>query len=111
MTGGSNMKLPIDLVPGTNPPVFKWVQTVETIGATAVQECEGMLPPSCERAVEALVTTAKELLKDNAMLMGQLEAARRRTDQLDREAQQRVAAAAPLKPTNTTTTTATTNKK
>ena len=74
------MELPIDVVPNTNPPLFRWTQVAGTTG-DPVQECEGMLPPSCETAVAALICMAKAAIKDNAMLAGQLEAARRREEQ------------------------------
>ena len=67
------MHLPIDYVPNTDPPRFRWRTTVDTPGGRVVQEQEGTLPPSIERAVERLVTIARQLLQDNAQLRGQVE--------------------------------------
>ncbi len=63
-------RLPINVVTNTNPPVFRWQSTVSTIGGTghAVQDCEGMLPPSVESAVVQLIDIAKRLAADNAEL-------------------------------------------
>lgn len=63
------MNLPIDIVANTSPPRFRWRQTVETPVGTRVQEYDGVLPPSMEQAVEALVQIAKQLEKDNAALV------------------------------------------
>ena len=65
-------KLPIDLVPDTNPPRFRWRQMVDTLAGYRVIEQEGMLPPSIDRSVEELVKMAKQLLADNILLRGQL---------------------------------------
>lgn len=110
MWGGTDMKLPIDVVPNSSPLIFKWTQVVGTLtGGRAVQDCEGQLPPSCERAVEKLVAVAKGALLDNAALRGQLDSLRKRLDQIDKDAKDRVVAAAPLKPQTAPTTP--TNKK
>ena len=66
-------KLPIDLVPDTNPPRFRWRQMVDTPAGYRVIEQEGMLPPSIDRSVEELVKMAKQLLADNVLLRGQIE--------------------------------------
>lgn len=67
------MVLPIDLVPGTNPPQFRWRQVVDTIAGKRVVNHEGVLPPSVERAVETLVGVTKQLLMENAGLQGQVK--------------------------------------
>lgn len=54
------MNLPIDIVPGTNPPKFKWQQTVDALGGVRKVDCEGALPPSVEESVKALITLAKQ---------------------------------------------------
>ncbi len=74
------MKLPIDVVPNTNPPTFRWTQTVGTLGADAVQDCEGMLPPSCERAVEAVIKIARTALEDNVILRSKMDSLQKRLD-------------------------------
>lgn len=93
-------KLPIDVVPNVHPTRFKWRQVVNTINGTAVQECEGQLPPSIERAVQDIITTAKRLLVDNAELRKQVEELTKREEQRVKEGQRRVAAAAPLAPSS-----------
>lgn len=80
----ASANLPIDVVAGTSPPVFRWRQAVHTMNGTAHQECEGMLPASCERAVETLVGIAKQALMDNAMLRGQVDAMNKRTTEPER---------------------------
>lgn len=67
------MVLPIDVVPGTNPPQFRWRQVVDTIAGKRVVNHEGALPPSVERAVETLIGVTKQLLMENAALQGQVK--------------------------------------
>ena len=54
------MNLPIDVVPDTRPPRFRWRQTVGTPVGPHVADCEGSLPPSVEGAVADLITLAKQ---------------------------------------------------
>ena len=68
-----DIRLPIDVVPGTQPPRFRWKQVVDTPAGRVAQEQEGLLPPSIERAVERLVTVAKQLWVDNVQLRGHVE--------------------------------------
>lgn len=92
------MNLPIDIVPNTNPPKFKWRNAVHTMNGTATQDCEGMLPPSCERAVEDLISVTKQALKDNAMLRGQVEAMTKKNEPIpQRIAETLTTAPAPIK--------------
>lgn len=72
------MNLPIDVVANTNPPLFKWTQVVGGV----VQQCEGMLPPSCESAVAALIEVARRALEDNVALRAKLRTANERADRL-----------------------------
>jgi hypothetical protein len=68
------MQLPIDVVPNTHPPIFRWKQTVDAIdGRRVVVQHEGALPPNVEIAVERTIGIAKQLLKDNAVLRGQVQ--------------------------------------
>lgn len=104
-------QLPINMVPNTDPPVFRWRHTVSTISGVTTQECEGQLPPSVEGAVKTLIGIAKQALMDNAGLRGQVQGmadriasqsellgkSAERDKQRQLEADQRVAAAAPLK--------------
>ena len=66
------MNLPIDVVPNTNPPVFRWRQSVSTINGNgiAVVDHEGLLPPSVETSVVLLLDITKQLMKENALLQG-----------------------------------------
>lgn len=53
------MELPIDVVPGTVPPRFKWKQGISTPAGTQVVEHESSLPPTVEGAVLSLIEFAK----------------------------------------------------
>lgn len=71
------MNLPIDLIPNTSPPRFRWRQVINTPVGKKTVEHEGLLLPSVEGAVEALVMIAKQLEKevfaltaDNVLLKG-----------------------------------------
>lgn len=73
------MDLPIDVVPGTSPPRFRWTYVIDTPVGKRCSTEEGNLPPSMEKAVEALVMLAKRLLKDNADLREKIELTTRPT--------------------------------
>lgn len=62
------MKLPINMVPGSNPPLFRWRQVVDTPVGKRWIENEGMLPPSVEVAVASLIGIANRLALDNEKL-------------------------------------------
>ena len=62
------MELPIDVLPRTNPPRFRWEQVVDTPNGRYTVEQEGALPSSVEVAVQRLVNMAKELMAENAGL-------------------------------------------
>ena len=68
------VRLPIDVVPGTDPPIFKWWQVVDTIAGRDVIKHEGMLPPTVEVAVERIISVAKQSLMENVSLKGQVAA-------------------------------------
>lgn len=54
------MILPIDLVPGTNPPCFRWRQAVTApSGEMLMVDHEGTLPQTVEVEVAALIALAK----------------------------------------------------
>ena len=65
--------LPMEIVPGTNPPVFRWRQSVGTPFGTQVVDHEGTLPPNIEVAVQRLVGIAKQLVMENAGLRGRVD--------------------------------------
>ena len=69
----AEIQLPIDVVPGKTPPVFRWRQKVSTPTGDRVVYNEGMLPPNIEKAVADLITQAKRVMHDNAMLRGQVD--------------------------------------
>lgn len=70
------MKLPIDLVPNTSPPRFRWLQVVDSLVGRRVVEHEGVLPPSVECAVLALIELATEQARQIAQLRADAEAAK-----------------------------------
>ena len=73
------INLPIDVVPGNVPPVFRWRQLVDTpVGARTVEH-EGPLPPSVEVAVKSLIGVAKQLALENKELRRRLEEAQATT--------------------------------
>ena len=53
------MKLPIEIIPNTNPPRFKWEQVFDATGNPRIVQCEGVFPASMESAVAALIGYAK----------------------------------------------------
>lgn len=62
------MNLPIDTVPNTNPPQFRWRQVVNTpIGDKTVDHV-GSLPPQCEVAVGSLIGIAKQAIHTGELL-------------------------------------------
>jgi hypothetical protein len=67
--GGEDVQLPIDVVPKTEPPRFKWTHR---IGGEVLHQ-EGNLPLSLEGAVLDLIRTAKRLMLENAGLQGQVQ--------------------------------------
>ncbi len=69
------MKLPIDVVPDTSPPKFRWRQVVSTPVGDRTVDYEGELPPSVEVAVALLVSIVKQLALDNADLREQIKKA------------------------------------
>jgi hypothetical protein len=51
--------LPIDVIPGTKPPIFRWKQTVDTPVGRRTVEQEGRVPPSMEAAVMQVIALAE----------------------------------------------------
>ncbi len=68
-----SIRLPIDVMVGTNPPVFRWTQLVDSVNGKQVVEYMESLPPTVEVAVQRLVSIAKQLLMENVALRGQLQ--------------------------------------
>jgi hypothetical protein len=67
------MNLPIDIVPNTSPPHFRWRQIVSTPVGDRMIEHSGPLPPSMEDAVAALIGLAKRLEMENTDLKKQIQ--------------------------------------
>lgn len=61
----SEMQLPIDLIPGTTPPRFRWRRKVDTVVGVVDVEHEGCMPSSVEDSVVKLLDMTKKLAKDN----------------------------------------------
>lgn len=66
------MDLPIDVVPGTTPPRFRWKQVVETFSERQVVDHEGSLPPSVEGAVVQVIAMVKVLRAENKELWARI---------------------------------------
>jgi hypothetical protein len=66
------VKLPIDVIPDTDPPRFRWTQRVDTLNGPVDQECEGQLPVTVERAVADLIALVKKLEHDKSLLLAEL---------------------------------------
>ena len=75
-----DVRLPIDVVPGTDPPIFKWWQVVDTVAGRDVIKHESMLPPTVELAVERIISVAKQSLMENVSLKGQVAALQKQID-------------------------------
>lgn len=76
-----DVKLPIDVVPDTDPPIFRWRQAVDGYGGERVMvDYQEALPPNVEKAVQRLVGVAKQLLMENMALKGQARVAEGRTE-------------------------------
>lgn len=67
------MELPIDVIPNTVPPKFRWKSVVDTPNGKQVVSQEGVLPAAVERSVERLIGIVKQVLMDNATLQGQVK--------------------------------------
>lgn len=66
------MDLPIDLVPNTSPPRFRWKRTVSTLNGTSTVQCEGTVPPQLECALADLIALVKGQAKEIEKLRGGL---------------------------------------
>lgn len=63
------MKLPIQRVPGTTPPKFRYKQTVDLpAGGTQVVQHEGCVSSSMETALCDLLRIAEQLAAENEKL-------------------------------------------
>ncbi len=53
------MSLPIDVIPGTDPPKFRWRQIVGTVMGDRVMDYESGVPPTLEPALVELIALVK----------------------------------------------------
>lgn len=67
------MKLPIDLIPNSHPPRFRWVQVVRTLGISTAVTHTGTLPTNVEDAVAKLVMMCKSQQEEIEVLRKKLE--------------------------------------
>lgn len=69
----ADLRLPIDVIPGHSPTMFRWQMVVDTPdGSKRSQDCMGALPPNIERVVEELIELAKKLRAENHELHNKL---------------------------------------
>lgn len=67
------MDLPIDLIPNTHPPRFRWKHTVVTPIGQKTVECTGIMLPGVEESLITLITMAKKQAGEIAVLKQQIE--------------------------------------
>lgn len=93
------MDLPIDIIPGTDPPRFEWRQIIDTPNSREVLPMEGMMPPSVEQPLVELIKLTKSLMRERAMLQGQVQGlcdrVAKQSDQLSKNAEKADATAQP----------------
>lgn len=75
-------QLPIDQVPNTNPPLFKWKYIAETPIGKQVVDQEGVLPPTLEVPMQRMISMVKQLLMENAALQGRIKAMENKVDEV-----------------------------
>lgn len=66
------MQLPIEVIPGSRPPRFRWRYLADTPNGRQAVEQEGSLPPSMEGAMQRLISLVKQLQTENAGLQEQV---------------------------------------
>lgn len=67
------MNLPIDVIPNSNPPRFRWTQLMDTAVGRRLVDLEGTLPPNVEGAVVALIRMARTQAEEIEQLRGQVK--------------------------------------
>lgn len=80
------MRLPIELIPDTDPPLFRWTRAVDGIAGEMQAAHEGAVPPHLEGALVALIKVATKLNKDNERLCAQLLKCQERVAELSKPA-------------------------
>jgi hypothetical protein len=78
-------QLPIEQVPHSNPPRFRWKYVADTPNGKMVVDQEGALPPSMEVAMQRMISITKQLLLENAALHGKIKAMEAQTELLESE--------------------------
>lgn len=66
------MPLPIELIPGTRPPRFRWCQTISTLAGNRIISHEGTISTSLEDAVAELIELAQKQTDQIAILKQQV---------------------------------------
>lgn len=77
--------LPIEQVPHSNPPRFRWNYVADTPNGKTVVQQEGSLPPSIEVALQRMISITKQLLMENAALHGKIKALEAQSELLESE--------------------------
>lgn len=78
-------QLPIDVIPGTYPPKFRWEHIINTPVGTRILSNEATLPPSVENAIVQLITITKQQISTIELLKTDLLAANDKTLELQRQ--------------------------
>ena len=52
--------LPIDIIPNTSPPRFRWRYSISTLDGMRTIECDGILSSTLEVALVELITLVKQ---------------------------------------------------
>lgn len=75
-------QLPIEMVPNSHPPRFRWKYVVDTPGGKRVVDQESAVQPSMEVVLQRLISIAKTALMDNAGLHAQVNKLTEKNEQL-----------------------------
>lgn len=78
------MKLPIELIPNTDPPKFKWTRRSDSIIGEVEATHEGSVPSHLEEALVALIRLTVCLKKENEHMCNQLIKCKQRCDELSK---------------------------
>lgn len=67
------IRLPIEVVKYTRPPLFRWLHTVDTPAGLRSTPCEGNMAASIEGSLVELIEYAHKLLRENVGLRNQIK--------------------------------------
>lgn len=73
-------QLPIDVVPNTNPPRFKWRRSVNTMIGKKTVDCDGALPPQVEDSVRDVIALVRDQEREIERLREQVAASQKQID-------------------------------